>query len=201
MSLIAQRWELPRAPWDLREAVELYARESGRTASLHFMPGGGWFARFSLRSNDKRMLLWQQGMAAEPPTEDVWFHVPNPREHEGISLSDLKQTKVPICWPVISLKNDRCHMAFIPLDIVQMGTGGVKDFLERGNTWSGRGEFDSIEGQLRAVREANQKGKERFRATQKEESRHEQRDKRRWRLKIPFLRVGIDLGGDQTTKE
>jgi hypothetical protein len=35
--------------------------------------------------------------------------------------------------------------------------------------------------------------KERTRAFQKEESRKEQMDKRRWRFKIPFLRVGVDL--------
>jgi hypothetical protein len=33
---------------------------------------------------------------------------------------------------------------------------------------------------------------------EKEESRAEQRSKRRWRFKIPFLPVGIDLKGEKS---
>ena len=161
-----QRRELPQAPWEIQEEVELYARETGRHAKVYFVPGGGWVVRFSLRSNDKRMILFQQGMAPEPPTEDVWLHKP---------------------------KGGGRPMDFEPLDIHLMGPSGVREFLERGNMWSGRGEFSSLEEQLRNVRNKNEESRERHRANQKEENRHEQRDKRRHRFKLPFFPVGIDL--------
>lgn len=185
---------LPKPPPDLREVVELYAREYDRQGTLHFFMGCGWFANLSLRSNDKRLLLYQEGRAAKPPTEQVYFHVPNPNEQFGVSKGELERMDDPVLWPCISLKGDRCRQPFIPLDIVQMGPARVRDFLERGNLWSGRGEFDSLEEQLREVREKNQAAVEKFRQDQKEANRHEQRDKRRWRLKIPYLPVGIDLG-------
>src|SRR5690606_4361213 len=62
-------------PYELREAVELYAREHGRTGSLHCIPPGVWFARFSLRPNDKALSLYQKGEVAEAPTEVVYFQI------------------------------------------------------------------------------------------------------------------------------
>jgi hypothetical protein len=155
---------LPRAPWDIAEEVELFARESGRTATLHYIPGSGWFARFSLRTNDPRMRLYQEGHAEAPPTEDVWFHRPKPGGRPG---------------------------DFIMLDIEQMGRSGVRTFLERGNTWSGRGEFDSVEDAARKAMEANRREREKLRADARENNRYAQREKRRWRFKIPFLRGGL----------
>jgi hypothetical protein len=170
---------LPQAPWEIQDEVELYAREGGRTAKLHFVPGGGWMARFSLRSNDKRMQLWQQGMAAEPPTEDVWFHVPNPR---------ADQPGQP---------------PYTPLDILQMGPSGVREFLERGNTWSGRGVHSSLMDAVKASADQEADRKQRLYEKNRQQARDMARDTRRSRLQIPFLRVGIDLtrtDGD-TSKE
>ena len=157
--------ELPRPPWEIAEEVELYARESGRHAKLHFAPGGGWVARFTLRPSDKRMRIYQELRTGKPPTEDVWFHRPKP----GGRVGD-----------------------FIPLDILEMGASGVRQFLERGNMW-GRGEYRSLEEQLRQVTEENEEGRLKNRAKAKEANRYMQRDKRRWRFKIPFLPVGINL--------
>lgn len=162
----------PKAPPEIATEVELYARESGRTATVHYIPYGGWFARFSLRCNDKRMLLYQQGMAPEPPTEDVWFHLPKPGGRPG---------------------------DFVQLDILQMGASGVRQFLERGNTWSGRGEYASIEDATRKAAQSNADARAKYRADLKEASRYEQRDKRRQRFKIPFLRVGISFNNKEQT--
>lgn len=161
---------MPKAPPDLQEEVELFARETGRTGSLHFIPVGGWFARLSLKPNDPRLRLHQEGMAEETPSEDIWFHVPKRGE-----LNEYE-----------------------PLDIVQMGRSGIREFLDRGNTWSGRGEFSDHMEALRKANAANEDIDVKFRADLKEESRHEQRDKRRWRFKIPFLRVMIDLSKKDT---
>jgi len=164
--------DIPTPPAEIADAVEMWARKSGRHGRLQFIPtfvsngqimAGTWLVRLSLRENDKRMLLYQQGIAAEPPAEDVWLHVPDESRKSG----------------------------YRALDIYQMGVGGVEAFLDRGNMWSGRGEFTSLEEQVRLAREANRKMLEKNRADQKEESRHEQRDKRRWRFGIPFLPVGV----------
>lgn len=177
-----RRSEMPRAPVEIQEEVELYARESGRHANLIFVPtefvngrlaNGTWLVRFTLRSNDKRMQAYQEGRAAKPPTEDVWLHEHNPDEGKPIS-------------------GGRKQGPYKPLDIVQMGAGGVRQFLERGNMW-GRGQFKSLEEQVREVQADNEAARLKFRADQKEASRYEQRDKRRWRLKIPFISVGVNL--------
>ncbi|MCR4339254.1 MAG: hypothetical protein NUW01_05120 [Gemmatimonadaceae bacterium] len=177
MNLAMLNSRYPRAPWEIQEAVELWAREQGRTAKMHMAPGGTWFVRLSLRCNDKRMLLYQQGFSAEPPGEDVWFHIPNP--HEGKVIQGVRQGP------------------YIPLDINQMGVSGVREFLDKGNTWSGRGEYLSLIDQLHKVRATNEEVRIKSRADAKEASRYEQREKRRFRFKIPFLRVGIDLKGTQ----
>lgn len=163
----------PRCPWEIREEVEKYARESGRTATMHFAPGAGWFARFSLKPNDKRMLLYQQGLAPEPPTEDVWFNEP--------------------------IEGRPGH--YRPLDIIQMGPSGVREFLERGNTWSGRGQYQSLEDALRQTREANQQEREKAKAEAQDRAKMVGRDVRRSRMNIPFVGVGIDLGDTSTTTE
>lgn len=194
---------MPRVPWDIQEEVELYARESGRHARVHFVPGGGWFARFTLRTSDPRMELYQKGLVEDPPGEDVWFHVQNPNEQEGLHASQLKSLRVPICWPVIRMENGRCRMPFIPLDILQMGPSGVREFLERGNTWSGRGEHSSHEEALNRARAAEKASKERLRSSDQEDARKMALDRRRWWFKIPFVPVGIDLrkSDDATPKE
>ena len=169
---VGRRQELPRPPVEIADAVEMYARESGRHATLHFVPLAGWMARFTLRSDDKRMTLYQENRVGDPPTEDVWFHKPNPRSKE------------------------RGQPAYIQYSLDELGVSGVRQFLERGNTWSGRGEFYSIEEQAAKAMKANAAMKEGFRAEQKELNRYEQREKRRSRFRIPILPVGVELGGD-----
>lgn len=195
MSVSVLRGGLPKAPHELQDEVELYARESGRTATLHFFMGCGWFVRFSLRCNDKRMLAFQQGMAAEPPTEDVFFHVPNPKEHDGLSLSELKAMDIPVLWSVVGFdKHKRCRMPFIPLDIQQMGPSGIRQFLEKGNMWSGRGEFDSLTEQLRKAREKNKAVREKRKEDARQEARKFARDQRGRRFKVPTVPVLMDFG-------
>lgn len=168
--------DLPQAPPDIQDAVELFARKSGRTARLHFVPFGGWFARFELRCNDPRMKLYQEGRAEAPPTEDVWFQKPNPRAGE-----------------VIPGTHGRREAPYIQMDILQMGASGVTEFLERGDTWSGRGEHSSIEEAVRVASDKNKEQRAKNKADARERGRDIARDTRRTRLKIPFLGVGIDL--------
>jgi hypothetical protein len=170
---LGRQCELPTPPAEIADEVELYARESGRTGRLEFVPiafrngriaDGIWRARFSLRPSDKRLSLYQEGRTGEVPTEDVWFRV------KGM--------------------NGEMHA----LDITQLGASGVRNFLEKGNAWSGRGEFSSLEDQLRRVRAHNEATQDKVRTDARTEAQYEARDTRRSRLKIPVVPVGIDVG-------
>lgn len=158
------RSDVPRAPWEVREEVELYAREHGRTGTVELVavPGGFacWVVKLSLRPNDERMRAYQEGRSGEPVPEMVW-------------LMDHDTGKA--------------------LDIQQMGAAGVRRFLDRGNTWSGRGEFASVSDAVRTARERDEAATARAREQAKEENRYERREKRRQYLQIPAIPVGIDL--------
>mgnify|MGYP001560340629 CR=1 FL=1 len=167
---------LPTPPVEVADEVELWARESGRHGTLHFVPTrlvgrrvveGTWLVRLSLRDNDKRMQAYQQGLAAEPPTEDVWLHEPDPVSPTG----------------------------YRPYTLGDLGASGVRQFLEKGNTWSGRGQFGSktLEGLAREAIDKNRNAGQVARTAAREECRLKLRDERRWRLKIPFLNVGISI--------
>ena len=109
----------------------MYARENGRSSSLQYVPNVGWMARFSLKPNDPAMRAWREGRAEEPPTEDVFFIQPDPKNPKRM----------------------------VQMDIHQMGTSGVRQFLERGNSWSGRGEYRDLGESMQASREATEKHK------------------------------------------
>ena len=184
MLKIGGQRELPQAPTEFKDAVELYARESGRHGILQFVPtefwngeivNGTWRARFTLRDSDKRLSISQEGRG-EAPTEDVWFHVLNPKEGE-----------------LIPAGHGRREREYRPVSLQELGVAGMVTWLERGNMWSGRGEYQSLEEQAKRAMEANNEMRLKHRADEKEQSRWEQRDKRRWRFKIPFLPIGIDL--------
>jgi hypothetical protein len=163
----------PEAPWEIREEVEKYAREYGKTGAVEFAVGPNvWLIKLSLRPNDPRMQAWQEGRAEEPPMEVVVLQEPNPAFVPGGRASPFRA-----------------------LDILQMGPSGVRTFLERGNTFSGRGEFKSIEESTKVALERDQAAREAFRLEQKAANRDERMAERRSRLKIPFLPVGIDLKG------
>lgn len=177
----------PTAPWEIREAVELYARQHGRTGSIEFAVGPNvWVVKLSLRSNDKRMQLWQQGLAPEPPVETIWLQEANPNEGRVIP-----GRYHPNGQPMR-------EGGYRALDIYQMGAAGVREFLERGNTWSGRGEFSSVEDALRRTHAKEEELRERFRERMREENRYERREDRRRYLEIPAVSVGIDLKNPKT---
>ncbi len=184
-----QRGGLPIAPQEIADEVEQYARESGRHCSLHFVPtvmtegrGGKnvlramWLARFTLHPDDKRMVLYREGQVAEPPTDDVWFMEPNPDAGKLIPGTDGIR-----------------EQDYRGLDIMQMGAAGVRAFLERGNLNSGRGQYQSLEDQLRQVREANAAAKAKNRADAQQASRDRTSERRRWWLGIPLVQAGMDL--------
>lgn len=169
---------LPECPWEIKEVVELYAREWDRTATVHFAPTIGWFVRFEARSNDPRWLAYREGRAAEPPTEDVFFHEDESRKGQFIPGAYGQR-----------------YGDFRPIDIVAKGASWVREFLEAGNSFSGRGKFGakSLEEIARDALYEEQRATQKERERQKEDARLMARDTRRHRLKIPVVRVGLDL--------
>lgn len=162
------------APPEVSAEVELYARESGRTGSIHYVPPpvAAWEVRLSLKPNDKRLLAWQQGLAPEPPVESVLLVANNPK---------------PGGRP------------FVALDVHQMGPSGVRAFLEKGNSWSGRGELGTIEEATKKARENDQSRREKDRENALDDVRARARENRPWYAKRPFEKiarqvVGIALG-------
>lgn len=180
-----RRVALPVPPADIADEVERYARESGRHASLMPVPqfidrGTGkdwtWIIKFTAKEHDAALEPYQQGEVEEAPGEMVWLHEPNPRAGQLISGTRYREPD------------------YLPLDIEEMGPSGVREFLERGNTWSGRGEYESHLDAVQDARRTNEEIAQKVREQAKEENRYRQRDVRRQRWKIPFIGVLRDIG-------
>lgn len=167
---------MPRPPVAIADAVELYARETrgrGQHATLHFLPITGtmgcWQIRFTLKPDDPRLLLYQQGEVAEPPTEHVWLHEPLGPDEEAV---------IPT-------------YRYRPLDIVAMGPSGIRAWLDRGNLWSGRGEQDSLEQQVKDSVDAGVAQSAQRRAEAESTTRAVVRDRSRWYRRILSLPVRL----------
>lgn len=174
----------PRAPVAIADAVELYARETrgfGQHATLRFIPVTGtvgcWQVRFTLKPDDPRMRLYQEGKIAEPPKEIVWLHEPIGPDEEPITPT----------------------YRYRPLDIVALGPSGIREWLDRGNLWSGRGEQESLEKQVQASVDASAEQSAKRRADAEFNTRALVRDRRRWYQRIPFLPVRL-WGESSSTK-
>lgn len=187
---------MPKAPVEISDAAEKWARKVGRSATVHFAPFAGWFVRLSLRSNDKRMIAFREGRAEEPATEDVFFHVKNPFEAKEMSMSDVladprfKGQPLIDWWGGIKVRMP----IYLQFDILQMGAEGVTSFLEREDTWSGRGKYGSLAEATKKTLESNEAGAEKMRADMEEQAGRRAHDLRRQIGKVPFLRVLADLG-------
>lgn len=166
MSLVSfSRADLPQAPHEVSDEVELYARESGRTGSLRFVPTlfvngailrGVWVLDFELRPNDTRMQLWRDGKMEKPPVEQVWLWEPNPKAGQEIP-GTFGQREPPM----------------VDLNIHHLGASGVRQFLEQGNSWSGRGEFDSPTAALESTREHNSTVKQKVKDQARDDNQRE----------------------------
>jgi len=167
IATLANRADMPVCPVDVADEVELYARETNRHATCKFVPTkmgakgrileGTWRVDMTLHPEDKRNVTFQEGRMAERPVEEIWLHVENP-ESTG--------------W------QDR----YIPLNIHELGASGVRQFLEKGNVHSGRGEFASLEDAIRRADEINEAKQQKQEQEAEDRVRRRARDRRRSRL-------------------
>lgn len=159
-------------PPEFADAVEMYARKSGRSGKLRFVPFplNCWVVELSLRSSDPALAGFQAGKTEEP-TEPVYL------------------------WrdstPVETTRAGRAHYVGYKLD--ELGVTGLVEFLERTDTFSGRGTYSS---QREAVQDQSYKGekaREKLLADARQGAREIAEDKRRQINNIPFLPVGIEF--------
>lgn len=196
---LRQRPQTPRPPPEIATEVELWARQRGRSARMQWVPTllfgttavrHVWVIHLELRPNDPKMLAFKEGRAEKPPTEQVWLHVPN-LDKDGRSLEGKE---IP---NTMGLREPK----MIGVDINALGAAGVREFLERDDTWSGRGEHGSLMESLQATREHNADVRRKVKAEAREENRQALKEERRRWLGIPQIVAGISLGKKKTTKE
>lgn len=167
---------LPVAPTEVSDAVELWARDFGRHAHVNYIPPMQcWGVELSLPSDHPQLKLWKEGKLkqATPPTDTVLLHA----------------------WSYDT-------QAWVPHDIEQLGPSGVVSILEKGNTWSGRGEYSSIVEACEAVQQDNEQARKDLSDyaynVGAEIGSHARRDS----LKLPQVGVLTDLTSPPTpTKE
>lgn len=138
-SPILDRWgrqhAIPVAPAWFSDAVERYARESGRNSVTRWESAVGCFVSHLSRRTDDPVLGKNRADDGEP----VYWH-------------EFKKGARP--HPILGVAGGMVP-GWVPLDIEQMGVDGVLNKLRRENTWSGRGEFSSHEAAVDAVEARN----------------------------------------------
>lgn len=134
MSLFVRKdWSRSRGPVvsvDVRDAVETWARGIGRHAAIVYVPHTDPpipQVRIELKSDDGRLEAWRRGESEEKPVETVEL----------------------VEW-------DAERKCYVGLDLGQLGASGVVEYLERGNMWTGRGEFTSLQEAVVSARERHE---------------------------------------------
>lgn len=163
--LVPSDYARPAPPAAIADAVELWARKSGRHARLEWNRVTSWWEiHLSLKPDDPQMRAYREGKVGEEPTETV---------------------------PLIEWDGEKG--AYAPIPIEQYGAAGVVFLLEKGDSWSGRGEFSSLQEAVTVAASRAREGRQRVKDQQRQWARDLGGDVRRSVLKIPYLPVGIDL--------
>ena len=167
------------APVEYRDAVALYARgigcESGDVVWVDH-PVNCWQVRLKLPAWDPREY--------ETLELQKWVHPdPDHRAYDHALVDRL---------PRHPRRNHRVP-AYVAFDLDELGVEGVLEWLRR-TSLAGSGEFRSMEHAMRVNREDHRARQETRRKDAKQLAQDKARATRRRIAKIPFLRVGIELG-------
>lgn len=173
-----------RAPADLRDGVELWARKHGRSADLKWYgsPMNCWAVMLGFRPGDPR---YAAGEKAEP----VFLH--EHRSAEWWAANDPRRARR-------HHRTNRIVAGYRAYELDELGLSGIIRILDRGDLASGRGEFSSAAEAGRAQVEKYRTDKHRRRRAARDEARHRATNDgmRRRLLKIPLLPVGIEFTQD-----
>jgi len=159
-------------PEDIVRAVEDWGKNCGRKAKIAFAPypaglspAEGCFTIFLERKDDDPVRrLYKEGKTPQMPYEAV----------------PLQQ------W-------DKEQGCYFPLNIHEYGASGVVGILQKGDMWSGNGEYPSMKEAAKASIDRMEAAMKKERADVNEFGREIGSLHRRTALGIPYVSVGIDL--------
>ena len=154
-------------PWDIADAVEMWAREKrgthGRIAWNAVMRCP--VIDFELKADDPRMKAYRDGRLKHEPKESIPLHY----QKEGGG-------------------------PFYPINLTELGVSGLMEMLDRANTWSGRGEFKSTMAAIAATERKNEALRDSIRAAAKDNARERAKDMRRQIFDLPMVTVPENIG-------
>jgi hypothetical protein len=157
-------------PSEIKDAVELWARQWGRHGTVTWNP---WMKcpviELTLKPDDPRLRGWKEGRVTREPRECIPLHY-QPRDAKG-----------------------NAEMHFVGMNLAELGVSGVIEILNRGNMQSGRGEYADMMTAVRSVAERNEKLREDMRNTIRDNSRERAKDMRRQIFDLPLVSVPADL--------
>ena len=175
-------------PLEYSEAVERWARERGGHAKLKWLPPpmNCWAVILEYKVGDPRKRGQDDG---EPVLlHDYWTAT------EWAKRAPSRARRHP--------RTNAIMAGSYAYELDELGVEGIIARLDRGNILSGRGQFGhKTPEQIGLSRVEGHRGRmERLRDKKRDDAGARARDKRRTFLKIPFLRVGIDIGKRQPTE-
>lgn len=158
-------------PYEIRDAVELWARQWGRHGTItmnHALRCP--VIELSLRGDDPRLRAYQEGRLKHEPKECIPLHYQQPMPDGSKSVH------------------------YSALSIADLGVSGVLEILDRGNTWSGTGEYKGFKQAAQVMGEHNEKLKQQIKAAAIDEGRLRARDMRRQVFGLPLVSVPDNIG-------
>ena len=158
-------------PWEIQDTVELWARKWGRHGRVEWVPGLNCYAiHLTRRPDDPIMREWQEGRLAQsdPPTESVLLHEFDPKVGR-----------------------------YVPLKLEELGPSGIEELLDKGNAWSGRGEFKTLADGLAHAVDQNKRNKEEWAKHMSELGRDIGSLARRTVLNLPWV-PGSDVPAEKS---
>lgn len=134
--LARRRTGPPMTPVWFADTIEMWARAHGRHAKTTWDPPVGCFVtRLSRMSHDPVLALVKSGKKEDVGVPIYWHEW-----KEGVR-------RHPVTGQVVG--------GFVPMDIEQMGESGVRTYLDKVATWTGRAEFKSVDDAVDASVKAN----------------------------------------------
>lgn len=167
-------WGAPRAhsaPVDVRDAVELWARQNRGTHGtiVWNQVMNCWECLFELRHDDPRMKAFRDGKLKVRPMEPVYLH----RQKRD------KHGKITPYWEAVPLE--------------ELGVSGVLRWLDEGNTWSGTGKYRSFDAACKASDAHNEELRSILEREAEQNAGLRARDERKRLLQTPWTTVPADI--------
>lgn len=172
------------APVEYRDAVTEYYRSYGKSADLVWAgaPLNCWQVRIKPLSTDPRREAEQEGVAAP---------------EEVVETVELLRENPDFGWEFDRLgRKKKFHPAYVAIELEEIGIEALLDILREGDSFSGRGRFDSIEEARKHARQERIQKQYDAEKAARQEAMDLAGAVRRQVLKIPFLPVGKTITGD-----